>query len=164
MGQFYGHTHNDEFQVFYDTETNSRATNVAFVSPSVTTHAGLNPAYRIFTLDAGHDSATYRVVNHDTYVFNMAESNAAGQEAKPAWYRLASVKEDLEMEAMFPEEWDRLVRRIAEDDEMYEKWLRFYNNDGEGFVDVETKRDKICSLVTTSNLDKRKCDEILGPK
>ena len=64
VGQFYGHTHNDEFQVFYDTETNSRATNVGFVTPSVTTHSGLNPSYRIYTMDA----ATYRYSSwHPTF-------------------------------------------------------------------------------------------------
>ena len=45
--------------VFYDTETNSRASNVAFVAPSVTTFTGLNPAYRIYTVDAGHEDASY---------------------------------------------------------------------------------------------------------
>jgi len=35
--QFYGHTHNDEFAVFYEGE---RATNVAFVTPSITTYTG----------------------------------------------------------------------------------------------------------------------------
>ena len=38
MAQFYGHTHNDEFMIFYDTEDNSRAVNFGFVAPSVTTY------------------------------------------------------------------------------------------------------------------------------
>ena len=51
MAQFYGHTHNDEFIVFYDSATNSRATNIGFLSPSVTTYKGLNPSYRLYTVD-----------------------------------------------------------------------------------------------------------------
>lgn len=46
--QYFGHTHHDEFQVFYDLEQPKRATSVAFVSPSVTTYIGLNPSYRIY--------------------------------------------------------------------------------------------------------------------
>ena len=40
MAQFYGHTHNDEFAVFYDTEDSSRPVNVGIVTPSITTYTG----------------------------------------------------------------------------------------------------------------------------
>lgn len=52
VGQFYGHTHQDEFIVFYEPEASARATNVAFISPSVATWTNLNPSYRIFTSDS----------------------------------------------------------------------------------------------------------------
>lgn len=42
-GQFFGHTHYDEFQVFYDEETMTRAVGVAYIAPSVTTYINLNP-------------------------------------------------------------------------------------------------------------------------
>lgn len=42
-GQFFGHTHVDEFQMFYDEATMSRPLGVAFIAPSVTTYINLNP-------------------------------------------------------------------------------------------------------------------------
>ena len=42
-GQFFGHTHVDEFQMFYDEETMTRPVGVAFIAPSVTTYVNLNP-------------------------------------------------------------------------------------------------------------------------
>ncbi|XP_029457774.1 sphingomyelin phosphodiesterase isoform X2 [Rhinatrema bivittatum] len=42
--QFFGHTHVDEFEMFYDEETLTRPVSVAFLSPSVTTYIHLNPA------------------------------------------------------------------------------------------------------------------------
>lgn len=42
-GQFFGHTHFDEFQLFYDEETMTRAVGVAYIAPSVTTYINLNP-------------------------------------------------------------------------------------------------------------------------
>lgn len=42
-GQFFGHTHQDEFQMFYDEATMSRPLGVAFIAPSVTTYINLNP-------------------------------------------------------------------------------------------------------------------------
>uniref|UniRef100_A0A3Q4AJ71 Sphingomyelin phosphodiesterase n=1 Tax=Mola mola TaxID=94237 RepID=A0A3Q4AJ71_MOLML len=43
-GQFFGHTHLDEFQMFYDEPTMTRPLGVAFIAPSVTTYINLNPA------------------------------------------------------------------------------------------------------------------------
>lgn len=50
--QFYGHTHEDEFEVFYDVEDEERAVGVAYITPAVTTFSYLNPSYRVFTMDA----------------------------------------------------------------------------------------------------------------
>ncbi|OXB54397.1 hypothetical protein ASZ78_013845 [Callipepla squamata] len=44
--QFFGHTHVDEFEMFYDEETLTRPVSVAFVAPSVTTYINLNPEPR----------------------------------------------------------------------------------------------------------------------
>ena len=41
-GHFHGHTHNDEFAIYYDPANSSRATNVGFISPSVATFTGLH--------------------------------------------------------------------------------------------------------------------------
>jgi sphingomyelin phosphodiesterase len=57
--QFFGHTHNDEFIVFYDHETKSRPTNIGFVTPSVTTYTGMNPAFSIYTVDGPGEESSY---------------------------------------------------------------------------------------------------------
>lgn len=51
VAQFYGHTHYDEFLVFYDVETMSQPISFGFVTPSVTTWTTHNPSYRIYTVD-----------------------------------------------------------------------------------------------------------------
>ncbi|XP_005037125.1 PREDICTED: sphingomyelin phosphodiesterase, partial [Ficedula albicollis] len=45
--QFFGHTHLDEFELFYDEETLSRPVSIAFVAPSVTTYINLNPGLEL---------------------------------------------------------------------------------------------------------------------
>lgn len=42
-GQFFGHTHKDEFEMFYDETDKTRPLGVAFIAPSVTTYVDLNP-------------------------------------------------------------------------------------------------------------------------
>lgn len=79
IAQFYGHTHADEFQMFYDPEDMSknkmekkrlrpnlkkplnftgRPVNIAYLGPSVTTFENHNPAYRIYHLDGDHNDST----------------------------------------------------------------------------------------------------------
>lgn len=48
--QFYGHTHADEFELFYDSDMRYRTTNIAYIGPSVTPYYGLNPTYRIYKI------------------------------------------------------------------------------------------------------------------
>lgn len=65
--QFYGHTHNDEFEVFYDLTDNTRAIAVAYIGPSVTTYTYLNPGYRIYYVDGDRDGST-RVITHNILI------------------------------------------------------------------------------------------------
>ena len=60
-GQFYGHTHYDEFKVFYDED--GTPMNIAYVAPSQTTWEHYNPAYRIYTIDAGYTGASMVIMN-----------------------------------------------------------------------------------------------------
>ena len=50
-GQFFGHTHFDEFQTFFTKATPYHPVGVAFLGPSLTSHGQINPAYRIYYID-----------------------------------------------------------------------------------------------------------------
>lgn len=56
--QFFGHTHYDEFEVFYDPHDLGRATSIAYIGPSVTPYYDVNPGYRIYYVDGDHDTTT----------------------------------------------------------------------------------------------------------
>ena len=158
MAQFYGHTHTDKFTVFYDTNNSSRPVNVGTISPSVTTSG--NPGYRIYTVDAGYEGASHRILGHDTYIFNLTAANIAGPDQEPIWYKLYSAPQDLGMENLFPSEYEQLVRRMVVDDELYEQFLSYYSKGDRN--NLRSKYSTLCPLLTTSNLDKSKCEEILG--
>ncbi|RXG73749.1 Sphingomyelin phosphodiesterase, partial [Armadillidium vulgare] len=55
--QFFGHTHYDEFELFYDEYRSRRAINVAYIGPSVTSYYGLNPGYRIYTVEGDYEGS-----------------------------------------------------------------------------------------------------------
>lgn len=59
VGQFFGHTHKDEFKIFYDIEDPSRATSVAYIGPGVTTFDYLNPGYKVYIIDGQRENSTF---------------------------------------------------------------------------------------------------------
>lgn len=50
-GQFNGHSHFDEFSIFYTTDNPSKALNVAWNGGSGTSFVGLNSNYRVYYVD-----------------------------------------------------------------------------------------------------------------
>lgn len=52
--QFNGHTHRDEFNVYYHSNNPSIAVNVGFNGGSATTYSDVNPNYRVYTVDSNH--------------------------------------------------------------------------------------------------------------
>ncbi|XP_023247075.1 sphingomyelin phosphodiesterase-like [Copidosoma floridanum] len=69
MAQFFGHTHYDEFEVFYDTHDYTRALNIGYIGPSATPYFNLNPGYRIYYIDGDHINTT-RSTCTDTWLRN----------------------------------------------------------------------------------------------
>ncbi|XP_077197155.1 sphingomyelin phosphodiesterase [Paroedura picta] len=124
-GQFFGHTHLDEFQLFYDEETLSRPLGVAFVAPSVTTYVGLNPGYRVYLLDGAYPGSSHLVLDHETFILNLTEANAPG--AVPHWQRLYGARETYGFSVAFPADWDQLTRRFQAEEGLFQRfWFLMY--------------------------------------
>lgn len=66
-GQFYGHTHFDEFAVFFDEANATRPFGVAYVAPSITTFNSGEPSVRVYHIDGDYNNSTYQVI-HQTRV------------------------------------------------------------------------------------------------
>ncbi|KAF9329014.1 hypothetical protein BGZ91_000740, partial [Linnemannia elongata] len=64
--QFFGHTHYDEFALFYNSPTKNAASAIstAWIGPSVTPYTNLNPGFRVYKVDTGnwnvYDAETYQ--------------------------------------------------------------------------------------------------------
>ena len=61
--------------MFYDSNNITRATNIAYLGPSVTTFSYMNPGYRIYTVDGLYQNTTWRVLDHETVYLNLTEAN-----------------------------------------------------------------------------------------
>ena len=63
-GQFFGHTHYDKFELYYDVADSKRPVGVGYVAPSLTTYTYLNPTYRIYHIE-GDAKGSRRVIYND---------------------------------------------------------------------------------------------------
>ncbi|NXF56502.1 ASM phosphodiesterase, partial [Oceanites oceanicus] len=123
--QFFGHTHVDEFEMFYDEETLTRPVSVAFVAPSVTTYINLNPGYRVYEVDGAYPGSSHAVLDHETFILNLTEANVPG--AEPRWQRLYRAREAYGLPSAFPADWDRLIRRFQDDERLFQRfWFLFH--------------------------------------
>ncbi|GIY72021.1 sphingomyelin phosphodiesterase, partial [Caerostris extrusa] len=89
-GQFFGHSHLDELEVFYGED--QRPTSVAYIGPSVTSYDGVNPSYRIYTVDGSHPKSSSAVLDHETYYLNLTEANLWN---RPTWRMSYSAAESM---------------------------------------------------------------------
>uniref|UniRef100_A0A8C8S0S8 Sphingomyelin phosphodiesterase n=1 Tax=Pelusios castaneus TaxID=367368 RepID=A0A8C8S0S8_9SAUR len=155
--QFFGHTHVDEFEMFYDEETLSRPVSVAFVAPSVTTYISLNPGYRVYQLDGDHPASSHMVLDHETYILNLTEANLPG--AVPRWQQLYRAREAYGLPSVFPADWDRLIRRFQGDERLFQFfWYLFHK----GHPPREPCREGcktalLCALRTGRSADPSLC-------
>lgn len=119
--QFFGHTHYDEFEVFYDLNDVSRATNVAYIGPSVTPYYNLNPGYRIYYVDGDHDVSTRLVIDHETWIMNLKEANLYDF---PIYYKLYSARAAYNMKALRPVDWDEFIEDLADDQDKFDLYYK----------------------------------------
>ena len=65
-----------------------------------------------------------RVLDVDTYIFNLTDANLS-RDKQPEYFKLYNHRNDLEMENLFPADFDELAHRMKTDDETYSKFFRY---------------------------------------
>ncbi|XP_064488502.1 sphingomyelin phosphodiesterase-like [Ornithodoros turicata] len=153
-GQFYGHTHYDEFAVFYSSENRAKAISVAYIAPSATTYSYLNPGYRIYNMDG----QSKEITGHETYIMNLTEANLVGE---PTW-RLEYATQDIGIASSSPSEWDSYVSRMEADDKLFEDFYGHFMklSDHPRNCTGICKERMICHLKTDRSHDYSKCSEM----
>ena len=71
---FWGHTHKDEFQIFYKDERNRNsqtALSVGYIGPSITPFTDGNPSFRVYEVD----SETFEIMDSLTYQMNLDDAH-----------------------------------------------------------------------------------------
>ena len=64
------------------------------------------------------------MLDTETYIFNLASANWHGSDVRPEYFKLYEGKKDLGLKSLFPEDYDQLARRLADDETFYQKYHR----------------------------------------
>ncbi|XP_050417111.1 sphingomyelin phosphodiesterase [Patella vulgata] len=155
VGQFFGHTHGDHFEVFYDEKDFKRPTGVAYICPSVTTFPQLNPAFRIYTIDGNYTGSSWAVLDHETYIMNLTSANLYN---KPEWKLEYSAKKDYGMPSLFPVDWNNLIDKMSTNNTLLYQFYRYYYKlRTDGSCDETCRKRVLCSLRSARSRDKNFC-------
>ncbi|PWA22958.1 hypothetical protein CCH79_00002276, partial [Gambusia affinis] len=167
-GQFFGHTHLDEFQMFYDEETMTRPLGVAFIAPSATTFVNLNPGYRIYYVDGNYKNSSRLVLDHETYILNLTEANhdlksPDNPEQNPKWSLLYRATEAYGLSSLFPSDYNTLLRTFINDDRTFQKfwYLRHKGHVSESCKEA-CKTTMLCFLRSGRSDELDECDHLNG--
>ncbi|CAF1435418.1 unnamed protein product [Adineta ricciae] len=160
-GQFYGHTHRDELNIFYDEHDHQRPISIAYLAPSLTTAVSLNPGYRLYTMDGEYSSSSYWILDHRTVIMNLTATNFYNRTVMQNEY---SVRDAYQMDNLFPVDWDNFIKRLEMDIDgplmgtVYKHYTKSYA-DG-SHCDHVCRRALICTFKTIREGDTSACDSI----
>ncbi|TRY79928.1 hypothetical protein TCAL_07064 [Tigriopus californicus] len=154
LGQFFGHTHFDEFEIFHNGRT---PISMAYLAPSLTPGGGLNPAYRIYEIDGNHNDSTNLILDHSTSYFDLQASIQASSLVHVEEY---SAKKDFHLHDLSPQSWRDLVFRMAEDEALFKKFLAYFFRFGPALANpcgVSCQKEILCQLSTGASGDQSFC-------
>ena len=160
--QFYGHTHYDEFTVFYNT-TSWQPLNIGYLGPSLTPHDGLNPGYRIYITDSKREEASHAVLDHQTYYVDLTEANRDNRTTSLDFRLEYSALSSLGLQDLSPASWGRYVETLATNDTEWQAFYQRYSRGGEfssRACDGDCRLDIVCRLVTFQSGDHHMCHQM----
>ncbi|XP_072766860.1 sphingomyelin phosphodiesterase [Anoplolepis gracilipes] len=152
--QFFGHTHYDEFQLFYDTSDLGRALSIAYVGPSVSPYYDLNPGYRIYYIDGDHPKTTRMVIDHESWVMNLKEANLYDY---PIWHKLYSARQAYQMASLLPKDWDSLIDKMTNEPALFDLYYKHYykNSPVRPTCNDECRKRLLCDLRSGRSHDRK---------
>lgn len=94
-GQFYGHTHYDEFRTVHEYFNETNIAGIMHIAPSLTTYTDKSPQFRVYSVD----DVSKVVVDYDQYFMNLTKANA-DPDKTPTWEIMYNAKKEFAMENM----------------------------------------------------------------
>jgi len=158
---FVGHTHSDEFHLFYDRPTNNHAVSVQWNAGSGTPWQRNNPNYVVYHVDR----QLFQVNEVETYTYSVAEANLTPAN-RPRWYRMLSFAQWFNLPNLSPASLNAFVVRLASSRALLHQYWLFKVRESrpqvEGGCNDDCLRSQLCAIVHNEFDDNRRCDQLLA--
>lgn len=159
-GTFFGHTHADEFGVFYSNngtvQNASTAVGVGYIMPSVTPYTNVNAGFRYYLVDPD----SFDVIDSVTYFANVSNTNAWTAAGDATWEFEYSARKTYDPEGkllapnapLTPAFWHQVATQIATNDTFFQTYtdLRSKKFRPLAPVTAAAKNVTICGLFSMS--------------
>lgn len=121
-GQFFGHTHNDHFQIVPSLIDRESPAGVISITPSLTTFSNQNPSFRIYEVD----KETLFPVDYHQYRLVLSQANM-NLSRNPKFDLVYSAKNFYDMQDLSPASYAKLAQQLRDDSNiLYEYYLNYY--------------------------------------
>ncbi|CAG9134653.1 unnamed protein product [Plutella xylostella] len=157
VGEFNGHTHSDEFKIFYGED--DTATAVAWGGGSATTYSKYNLNYKIVKLDRD----TYHLNSMVNYIYNLTEANLTPNRP-PHWFQLYDMKQAFNLPDLTAKSLDNLVHRMVTNQksllDLYAAFFTKISDERWPHDNAQWKLNDLCKTVVTVLWDRRRCQQL----
>ncbi|XP_004925235.2 sphingomyelin phosphodiesterase 1 [Bombyx mori] len=155
--EFNGHTHSDEFKVFYNQQ--GTPINVAWGGGSATSYTFYNLNYKIATIN----TRTFEPLNIVNYAYNLTEANLTPNR-RPHWFQLYDMKNTFGLTDLSAVSMNDLVYKMVTTNKEYlEKYAAFYSKLSDTRwpnCNINCKLDNLCKIVVTVLWERQRCEEL----
>uniref|UniRef100_A0A1Y1N7Y8 Sphingomyelin phosphodiesterase n=3 Tax=Photinus pyralis TaxID=7054 RepID=A0A1Y1N7Y8_PHOPY len=155
-GQFNGHTHNDEFKVFFSQIEKDKVINVAFNGGSFTTYVGLNPNYKVYTLEVEDG----RMLESEQWTFNLSEANQDPY-SSPKWYKLYSFSDIYGFEPFNLPQYQNLIHNMSINEQLLQNYHRLQVRNSTAALRTKCEdgclRNLFCGIISVEYEDLIEC-------
>ncbi|XP_058823057.1 sphingomyelin phosphodiesterase 1-like [Topomyia yanbarensis] len=162
-GQFNGHSHVDEFNVYYRKDDPSVAVSVAWNGGSTTTFTRLNPNYKIFYVERDN----FEILDHETWFYNLTEANQH-PDRNPLWTKEYSFKEQFNLADLSPVSLDGLLQKFAHTEAELLQFWKLKQKQADPMLasgcDRVCLRETLCTIVRTEYGDDAACSRLLAAR
>eukprot|EP00331_Platyophrya_macrostoma_P010976 CAMPEP_0176429406 /NCGR_PEP_ID=MMETSP0127-20121128/13695_1 /TAXON_ID=938130 /ORGANISM="Platyophrya macrostoma, Strain WH" /LENGTH=283 /DNA_ID=CAMNT_0017811211 /DNA_START=960 /DNA_END=1811 /DNA_ORIENTATION=- len=148
-GQFFGHTHYDQFQVFYGVENKSEPVGLQLVAPSLTTFVDsylnqtVHPSIRLIEMDVD----TGLPLNLYQYRLNLTKYNNLGPVDNVEWDLAYDLLSEYNLTDMSPNSMHLLREKIINDASIANKITKNYFANENAFISNTT--ELYCQVLST---------------
>ncbi|KAF9917475.1 hypothetical protein BX616_000875 [Lobosporangium transversale] len=162
--QFFGHSHRDEFALFYGPGSSKSARNAigtAWIGPSVTPFTNLNPGFRVYEVD----TKSWNVFDSRTYIANLDQAaNWDATGGTPNWHLEYSARQTYGAfapvaanEPLTAAWWHNVTQVFENNDMAFQQFWTFRSKSAKReeacAAGSECKTDTICNLRAGKSSD-----------